>query len=80
MVILMKMKKKMKLWGKKYPICTIKNHIILFLNDRYKEMIEEYKKYEMNSGYYKEYVFQILLNNAIIYYHKGDLEKIIWKC
>ena len=72
--------KKMKLWGKKYPICTIKNHIILFLNDRYKEMIEEYKKYEMNSGYYKEYVFQILLNNAIIYYHKGDLEKIIWKC
>jgi hypothetical protein len=72
--------KKLKLWEKKYKICTIENPITLFLNDRYKIMIEEYKKYEIKTGYFNEYVFQVLLNNATIYYHKEDLEKIIWKC
>lgn len=72
--------KKMKIWGKKYPICTIEKPVILFLNDRYKKMIEEYKKYEINSGYYKEYIFQVLLDNCNIYYHNGDLEKITWNC
>jgi len=72
--------KKMKIWGKKYPICTIEKSVILFLNDRYKKMIEDYKKYEINSGYYKEYIFQVLLDNCNIYYHNGDLEKITWNC
>ena len=72
--------KKLKLWGKKYSICTIEKPVILFLNDRYKKMIEEYKKYEIKSGYFNEYVFQVLLNNCNIYYHNEELEKITWKC
>jgi hypothetical protein len=72
--------KKMKNWGKKYPICSIKKPIILNLHERYKNIINEYKKYEINSGYIKEYIFQVLLDNAIIHYHKGDLEKIVWNC
>ena len=72
--------KKLKIWGEKYKICTIEKPIILFLNDRYKIMIEEYKQYEIKTGYFKDFVFQVLLDNATIYYHKEDLEKIIWKC
>jgi hypothetical protein len=69
-----------KIWGKKYEICTIEKPVILYLNDRFRIMIEEYKKYEIKTGYLKDFVFQVLLDNATIYYHKGDLEKIIWKC
>ena len=72
--------KKLKIWGEKYKICTIEKPIILFLNDRYKIMIEEYKQYEIKTGYFKDFVFQVLLDNSTIYYHKEDLEKIIWKC
>jgi hypothetical protein len=43
-------------------------------------MIEEYKNYEIDSGYLKEYIFQVLLDNAIINYHTGTIQRIIWLC
>lgn len=70
--------KNLKVWGKKYEICTIEKPVILYLNDRFRIMIEEYKKYEIKTGYLKNFIFQVLLDNATIYYHKGDLEKIVW--
>jgi hypothetical protein len=72
--------KRMKKWGRKYMICTVENPAIFHLHERFEKMIEEYQKYEIKSGYLKEYCFQVLLNNAIIQYHKGDIEKIEWKC
>lgn len=72
--------KKLKNWGNSYPICTIERPITLLMNDRFREMIEKYKQYEITSGYFREHVFQILLNNCIINYYKADLEKIEWKC
>lgn len=69
-----------KNWGEKYPICTIEQPVKLKINLRYKSMIEEYKKYEKKSKYLLDNVFQIILENARIYYHKADLEEIEWKC
>ena len=69
-----------KSWGTIYPICTIEQPVKLKLNLRYKSMIEEYKKYEKKSKYLLDNVFQIILENARIYYHKGELEEIEWKC
>ena len=43
-------------------------------------MIKKYKKYEIKSSYIKEYVFQVILENAKIYYHEGEMKKIYWKC
>ena len=63
-------------WGEKYPICTIEQPVKLKLNLRYKSMIEEYKKYEKKSKYLLDNVFQIILENAKIYYHKADLDKM----
>lgn len=70
----------LKKWGEKYPICSIQNPVILKLNIRYKKMLKKYKKYEIESKYMKEYIFQVILDNAKIYYHEGELEKIQWKC
>ena len=39
-------------------------------------MIEEYKKYEKLSKYPFEYIFQVLLENAKIFYYKDDFTKI----
>jgi hypothetical protein len=72
--------KRMKIWGDKYPICTIKKSVILNLNERYKNILDNYKKYEKDSEYLREYIFQILLDNAIINYHKSDFEEIKWNC
>jgi hypothetical protein len=77
---LKKEEKILKKWGKKYIISTIERPLKLYLNERYINMIEEYKKYEIISGYLKEYIFQVVLNNAIIYYHKNKIDKIEWKC
>jgi len=66
-----------KNWGNKYLI--IEKHIILNIHIRYKNIIEQYLKDEMEYGNYKEYIFYILLNNVNIYYHEGDFEKIEWK-
>ena len=43
-------------------------------------MIEEYKKYEKKSKYLLETIFQIILENAQIYYHKKNVKEIIWNC
>jgi len=71
---------KLKKWGKKYDICTIQMPVILNINKRYKDIIEEYKKYELNSGFFKEFIFQVILENAIIHFHKGTIKKIKWNC
>jgi hypothetical protein len=71
---------RLKNWGIKYNICSIQNPVILRLNIRYKKMLKKYKKYEIESKYLKEYIFQVILDNAKIYYHDGELEKIHWKC
>jgi len=63
-----------KNWGKNYPICTIKYPVIFIINERFKKEIEDYQKLEINSNY----VFQIVLNNAEIYYIKGDYENFNW--
>ena len=69
-----------KNWGVKYPICTIEQPVKLKINLRYKNMIEEYKKYEKKSKYLLETIFQIILENAQIYYHKKNVKEIIWNC
>ena len=69
-----------KNWGYIYKISTIERPVKLKINLRYKKMIEEYKKYEKRSGYPFEYVFQVLLENAKIFYHKEDFKKITWNC
>jgi len=58
-----------KYWGEKYKICINEIPVLLNLNIRYKKMIEKYKKNEIKSGYIHELCFQILLDNAIIYYY-----------
>ena len=63
-----------KNWGKNYQICTIKYPAIFIINERFKKEIEDYQKLEINSNY----VFQIVLNNAEIYYIKGDYENFNW--
>lgn len=65
-------------WRTKYPVCTIEKPVILNLHTRFKIMIEKYLEAEIESGYIKEYTFQVLLKNAIIKYHEGFLEKIEW--
>lgn len=71
---------KLKSWGKKYIISTIENPVILNLNEKYKKIIDEYKNYEKNSKYFKEYIFQILLDNSIITYHSGNFKILKWNC
>jgi hypothetical protein len=65
-----------KNWGYLYPISTIERPVKLKINLRYKKMIEEYKKYEKLSKYPFEYIFQVLLENAKIFYYKDDFTKI----
>jgi len=57
-----------KNWGKKYEICTIKNPITLNINKKYESMIIKYKEYEEKSNFPLEYIFQVILDNAIINY------------
>jgi hypothetical protein len=57
-----------KNWGKKYEICTIKNPVILNINQKYQDMIIKYKEYEKKSNFPLEYIFQVILENAIINY------------
>ena len=56
-----------KNWGK-YKISTIERPIILNINIKYEKMLEKYKKYEINSKFPSEYIFQIILDNSIITY------------
>jgi hypothetical protein len=62
---------------KKYPITTIP--IKLTLNSRFKDEIEQYKTYCEN--YCRNYfVFQFLLNTAIIQYFDAPTIYVTWDC
>jgi hypothetical protein len=69
-----------KNWGNKYKICTMDKPVKLKINLKYKKEIKNYKKYEKKSGYPQEYILQVILHNAKIYYHKKEKKDIIWKC
>jgi hypothetical protein len=65
-------KKSCKNWGKLYPISSRTLPVIFFLNIRYKKMIDEYIQFGLQSKYPFEYVFQVILENAIIHYHNEE--------
>ena len=67
-----------KNWGKKYEICTIQNPVIMNLNSRYENIIQKYIEFEIESKLMNNYVFQVILKNAVIKYHKYKYKKIIW--
>jgi hypothetical protein len=52
----------------KIKISIIEIPVILNINKKYKKMIKQYKKYEIKSKFLSEFIFQIILNNAIINY------------
>lgn len=59
-----------KNWGKKYEICTVKNPVTLNINQKYEDIIIKYKEYQKKSNFPLEYIFQVILENAIInYFH-----------
>ena len=57
----------LKKWGK-IKISIIEIPVTLNINKKYKKMIKQYKKYEIKSKFLSEFIFQIILNNAIINY------------
>lgn len=72
-----------KNWGQKYKIYTLEFPVIFNINERFKNHINEYIKYNQNSKFPNEFVLQVILNNAIINYHKNYNNNIIdikWKC
>jgi hypothetical protein len=69
----------LKNWGTRYIICSINNPIIFKLNSRFKNLIEDYVKYGVNSKFPFDNVLSIILDNAKIYYHTCDSDyKIKW--
>lgn len=68
----------LKNWGNKFSVCTVSQPAILQLNEKYKELLEEYIKHGINSKLPYEHVFQLILYNAIIYYHKSQNKEIRW--
>jgi hypothetical protein len=66
-----------KNWGK-YSISFIKKPIILNINIRFKKMIERYIDFEIDSKLINQYIFQMILKNAIIKYHDIPYQKINW--
>ena len=59
-----------KNWGKIYSISTLLYPALLNINERYKLMIEEYLNFEKESKLLNNFVFQVILKNAIISYHE----------
>jgi hypothetical protein len=66
-----------KNWGN-YNIYTIKNPIILNINERFKDILEKYKDYCIKENLVNNYIFEIILMNAEINYHKYPYQKIDW--
>ena len=60
-----------KNWGTLYPISSRSLPVVLHLNEKYKQLIEEYIQYGIDSKYPFEYVFQVILDNAHIQYIKN---------
>ena len=61
-----------------YEICTIRNPVILNINERFKDIIEKYISLRTNKKVYNKCAFQIILTNAILNYHKGEYQKLSW--
>ena len=57
----------LKKWGK-YKISPKEIPVTMILPLKFKMMIEKSKKYEENSQFQREYIFQIILDNAIMEY------------
>ena len=69
-----------KNWGNLYPICTLKQPVILNINERFREPIESYMEYNKNSDFPNDFIFQVLLSNAIISYHSSPMVFKRWVC
>jgi hypothetical protein len=67
-----------KKWGTNYPIFSIKIPVIFKLNEFYKNHIKNYIENSINNKFFLKFSFQVLLLNAELYYHKGDVKNIIW--
>ena len=67
-------------WDNLYKISSIDYPLIFNINHRYKEKIKEYIDYCSKYGFINSFVFQVILNNANINYHKYNYEKIDWNC
>jgi hypothetical protein len=57
-----------KKWGILYKISSIDYPLIFNINERYKEKIKEYLDYCSKFGFINDFVFQVILGNAIINY------------
>lgn len=62
----------------KYKISSIDYPLTFNINERYKEKIKEYLDYCSKFGFINDFVFQVILGNAVINYHKYNYEKIEW--
>lgn len=69
-----------KNWGKLYPICTQTQPAILNIHERFRLPIETYMKNNKNSIFPNDFIFQILLSNAILSYHNAPLYFKRWIC
>ena len=69
-----------KNWGTLYPICTKIQPAILNIHERFRIPIETYMKNNKNSIFPNDFIFQILLSNAIISYHRSPLHFKQWSC
>ena len=69
-----------KKWGILYKISSIDYPLIFNINERYKEKIKEYLDYCSKFGFINDFVFQVILGNVVINYHKYNYEKIDWEC
>jgi len=69
-----------KNWGKKYSICSIEYPLTFKINNKFQQLIEDYINYGLKSKFPYEHVFQVILQNAKIYYHESKFDgKITWK-
>jgi hypothetical protein len=53
-----------KNWGTIYPISSRSLPVLLYLNEKYKQLIEEYIQYGLESKYPFEYALQVILENT----------------
>jgi hypothetical protein len=69
-----------KNWGKKYPICSIEYPLTFKINNKFQQLLEDYINCGLKSKFPYEHVFQVILENAKIYYHESKFDgKITWK-
>ena len=58
-----------------YKISSIEYPLIFNINQRYEEKIRHYLEYCSKFGFINNFTFQVILDNAIINYHKCDLQE-----